>query len=202
MINDIDAIRRRSTPSRKNAEHDVFGSPCGLSVEAEAHIFDSNGNKLLAVGRVERPHGKALRKVVNSSASSIERMKGMSADERRKVKARERITRAVFKKGTDPRRVFQVWFGCGVPPRFGCYGARQCTRHTRSLPALHTTPQWRQPNRSTNRIDALTPTLSGLSLRLSLPLLLFCSFPLLLLLAIPPLSALCSRLALCSPTVV
>jgi hypothetical protein len=77
-------------------------------VEAEAHIFDSNGNKLLAVGRVERPHGKALRKVVNSSASSIERMKGMSADERRKVKARERITRAVFKKGTDPRRVFQV----------------------------------------------------------------------------------------------
>ena len=89
MINDIDAIRRRSTPSRKNVEHDVFGSPCGLSVEAEAHIFDSNGNKLLAVGRVERPHGKALRKVVNSSASSIERMKGMSADERRKVKARE-----------------------------------------------------------------------------------------------------------------
>ena len=89
MINDTDAIRRRSTPSRKNAEHDVFGSPCGLSVEAEAHIFDSNGNKLLAVGRVERPHGKALRKVVNSSASSIERMKGMSADERRKVKARE-----------------------------------------------------------------------------------------------------------------
>jgi hypothetical protein len=57
MITDIDAIRRRSTPSRKNAEHDVFGSPCGLSVEveAEAHIFDSNGNKLLAVGRVERP---------------------------------------------------------------------------------------------------------------------------------------------------
>ena len=45
MINDIDAIRRRSTPSRKNAEHDVFGSPCGLSVAVEAHIFDSNGNK-------------------------------------------------------------------------------------------------------------------------------------------------------------
>jgi hypothetical protein len=34
MINDIDAIRRRSTPSRKNAEHDVLGSPCGLSALA------------------------------------------------------------------------------------------------------------------------------------------------------------------------
>ena len=43
MINDIDAICLRSTPSCKNAEHDVFDSPCGLSVAAEAHIFDSNG---------------------------------------------------------------------------------------------------------------------------------------------------------------